>query len=876
MTDEVVNVTIDGAAFTARPGELIIEAAERAGVYIPRFCYHPRMEPVGMCRMCLVEVSSPRGFSLQPACYLRVAEGQEVVTNSAKARKAQEGVIEFLLVNHPLDCPVCDKGGECPLQDQSLSHGPGESRFVEEKRHWAKPIEIGPLVALDRERCIQCARCTRFAAEVAGEAQIDFASRGSEIEVAPFPSEPFDSYFSGNTVQICPVGALTARPYRFRARPWDLEQVETTCTTCAFGCRVAAQSSAGELVRLLGVDSDPVNQSWLCDKGRFGYEAITSPKRLTSPALRREAALVPVAWSAALNAAADALVGAAGSVGVLGGARLSNEDAYAWSRLARAVLRTDSVDAQLGDGLPAETVLGLARATIDEAASARVILLLAGDLREELPVLFLRLRAAALAGSSLVECSPVPSALSSRALRVPYLPGEAARLAEALTTTVHPDAEAVHATPQLQAARSLLAARPGERAGEGVVVVIGRPTLAESGETIADAAALLAAALPAARFLPALRRANVLGALEMGLAPGILPGSLGAEEGRAYYEGAWGALPVERGSDAAGMLRRAAAGELAVLVLRGADPLCDFPDRSLARAALAGAGTVIALGTHRDASAEAADIVLPVPADGERGGTTTNLEGRVTRLTPKVAPPGVSWAPWVIANELAARLGTDLGFSSLDEVTEEIASLVPSHRGLTPALLSRPGAHDGFTVPLAVDVGAVASLIDPMATPGITSVLDQGAPISVGAASAPQAGGSAPGVPEGSRPAPLALRVPSAPRVAARLDSYSYRLVVRRHLYDRGTTTTESPALAPLAAAPRLAVHPLELARLGLFPGDRVRLRAAKGEMVLAAAADDHLPRSVVVTGGNLLAEGDALELLAEGELATDVRLESL
>ncbi|MGD0286871.1 MAG: 2Fe-2S iron-sulfur cluster-binding protein, partial [Acidimicrobiales bacterium] len=255
-----ISITVDGRVLEAHKGELIISAAERAGVFIPRFCYHPRMASVGMCRMCLVEVSGPRGASLQPACFVEVSDGQEVFTESEAARKAQEGVLEFLLLNHPLDCPVCDKGGECPLQDQSVSHGPGESRFVEEKRHWAKPIEIGPLVLLDRERCIQCARCTRFAAEVAGEPFIDFAERGDRIEVAIFPGDPFTSYFGGNTVQICPVGALTATPYRFKSRPWDLEQVETTCTTCSVGCRMVAQSSAGALVRYLGVDSEPVNQ----------------------------------------------------------------------------------------------------------------------------------------------------------------------------------------------------------------------------------------------------------------------------------------------------------------------------------------------------------------------------------------------------------------------------------------------------------------------------------------------------------------------------------------------------------------------------------------------------------------------------------------
>src|SRR5580658_7869004 len=343
--EEMISITVDGTPIKAHPGELIIAAAEREGVFVPRFCYHPRMEPVGMCRMCLVEVSGPRGFSLQPACFLRVSDGQEILTNSDKARKAQEGVLEFLLVNHPLDCPVCDKGGECPLQDQALSHGPGESRFVEEKRHWAKPIEIGHFVELDRERCIQCARCTRFADEIAGDAEIDMSSRGDLIEISPFPTKPFNSYFSGNTIQICPVGALTAAPYRFKARPWDLEQVESTCTTCAVGCRHVAQSSAGQLVRFLGIDSDPVNQSWLCDKGRFTLDAVdgiegelTTPgARITTPLVRRDGALVATSWDEALAAAAAIITEATATspdgLGAIGGAALTNEGLEAWRHL---------------------------------------------------------------------------------------------------------------------------------------------------------------------------------------------------------------------------------------------------------------------------------------------------------------------------------------------------------------------------------------------------------------------------------------------------------------------------------------------------------------------------------------------------------------
>ena len=279
MTDthddvSTVTVTVDGTEIQARPGELLIDAAERTGTYIPRFCYHSRMKPVGMCRMCLVEVDSGRGPALQPSCMIPVADGMVVDTESEATKKAQDGVLEFLLINHPLDCPVCDKGGECPLQDQTMAYGPGESRFVEEKRHFEKPMPISDLVYLDRERCILCDRCTRFADDVAGDTLIHFMDRGNNTQVNTFPDEPFASYFSGNTVQICPVGALTAKPYRFKARPWDLEETVSTAWTDSVGSRVTVQSSRNQVLRLLGVDADAVNWGWLSDKELFAFEAL--------------------------------------------------------------------------------------------------------------------------------------------------------------------------------------------------------------------------------------------------------------------------------------------------------------------------------------------------------------------------------------------------------------------------------------------------------------------------------------------------------------------------------------------------------------------------------------------------------------------------
>jgi NADH-quinone oxidoreductase subunit G len=294
MTErEMVTVVVDGEERQVPAGELLIRAAQDTGTYIPRFCWHERMEPVGMCRMCLVEIETPRGPGMVTACTTTVTDGMAVDTLGDDVKKAQEAILEYLLINHPLDCPVCDKGGECPLQDQALSHGPGESRFVEFKRTFEKPIPISDLVLLDRERCILCARCTRFSDEISGDPLIEFKERGNHTEVNTFPDLPFSSYFSGNTVQICPVGALTAKPYRFRARPWDLEKVESSSLFDTAHPRIEIHASHGEMLRFLGVDNDATNHGWLSDKARFGFEYIDSPERLTTPLVRRQGELVP-------------------------------------------------------------------------------------------------------------------------------------------------------------------------------------------------------------------------------------------------------------------------------------------------------------------------------------------------------------------------------------------------------------------------------------------------------------------------------------------------------------------------------------------------------------------------------------------------------
>ena len=774
-----VRVTINGREVVSTKGELVIAAAQRAGDYIPRFCYHERMSSVGMCRMCLVDIDTGRGPALQPSCMVTVAPGMVVNTQSDAALRAQEGVIELLLANHPLDCPVCDKGGECPLQDQAFSHGPGESRYIEEKRHFEKPIPISDLVLLDRERCILCDRCTRFADQVAGDALIHFSSRGNTTQITTFPDEPFASYFSGNTVQICPVGALTAKPYRFKARPWDLDQTESTCTTCSVGCRTVVQSSHDELLRYQGVDSDPVNWGWLCDRGRFNFEAVNSVDRLSKPLVRVDDELQPATWNAALARAAELIseakaAGGATSIAVLGGARGTNEDAYAWARLVHDVIGTPHVYPQMADGAQIN-LLGFDRATIDEAASASTVILMAPDLKEELPVLHLRLRdAVQKRRTRIIEFAQKRSGLSAHAWKT--FEYQAGGIAQAIATAGNdPD----------------IAAQLGKGA---VVIVAGRANLAEHPREVGNGVVAALELAPDAKVLPALRRGNIIGAIEVGMRPG---------------DGGMHALAI---ADAA------ASGKIECLVLLGCDPLADFPDTDMARKMLAGAPRIIAIDTFLTKSNSSADVVLAAAAYGEKRGTTTNIEGRVTTVSEKVTPRGTSRPDWMIAVELAELLGGDLGVSSVDDLTEAIAANVAGFAEATVAALGV--ARDGILCRGAL----------PPAT---------------------------------ARQATIEER-----------NSYDYRLVVSRKLYDGAVGTAKSPSLAHLTIGSELHLHPLDIERVGSSDGADVKVTSKRASMVFKVVADESVVRGSAWVPFNQPGPNIG-ELIDSSEPVTDVRVES-
>ena len=804
-----VTVNLNGTEISAEKGEMLIAAAERNGVYIPRFCYHPRMKPVGMCRMCLVEVDTGRGMGLQPSCMVPVSDGMTVDTESAVTKKAQDGILEFLLINHPLDCPICDKGGECPLQDQTMAFGPGESRFVEEKRHFKKPIPISDTVFLDRERCILCDRCTRFAKEVAGDPLIHFQARGNQTEVNTFPGDPFSSYFSGNTVQICPVGALTAKPYRFKARPWDLSEIPSTATTDSVGSRITVQSSRNEVLRYLGVDSDAVNWGWLSDKERFNFEAWNAEARLTTPLVRGDSLgtpaddgeeLVAASWSMALSKAAAALRDVdPDRIAVIGGARMSNESQYAWAKLAKSIIGTDNVDAQLGDGLDARLVLGLPRATIADACTpGGTIVVLGADPKETMGALFLRLRHAAEHDkATLVEVGPRASGLA------PYAKA---------TDIVRFSEMGAHITAALaEGAEGALA----EALRGPVTVVYGPGPIGTDPAVVETAVAAIAKANGEARFLPALHRSNIMGALDMGLAPGLLPGRTTLGD----IPETWDRVPSTTGHNTTAMLRRAAAGGIDTMILLGADPLTDFPDTALVEAALNKVSNLIAVDALLNFTSTGADVVFPAAATAtEVNGSFTNIEGRVSPIAQKVTAPGTARADWMIAAELAAQMGEDLGFIDLAELWAEINQVSPLHADLSMATISAADAEGVLLVGSSVGT--------PMASTSIREGHGDG-----------------------------------------------LELVVTRKMYDAGTILTYCPSLQELAGGARASMAPATAESIGAAAGDEVTVSNEGGQISLEVVVDDGVAPHTIGVEFNQ-SNATATRLLSVSSVVTSVSVE--
>ncbi|MEV6305102.1 NADH-quinone oxidoreductase subunit G [Actinoplanes sp. NPDC051861] len=735
MTDvqkraDTVSLTVDGVEVTAEKGELVIRVAERMGIAIPRFCDHPLLAPAGACRQCLVEVEGQR--KPVASCTQTVAEGMVVKTqlSSPVAAKAQAGVMELLLINHPLDCPTCDKGGECPLQNQAMSTGRADSRFHEHKREYEKPIHISSQVLLDRERCVLCQRCTRFSEEIAGDKFIDLMDRSSGEQINVYRDDffggegtgdgqvgegegdvPFNSYFSGNTIQICPVGALTGEQYRFRARPFDLVSSPSACEHCAAGCSQRSDHRRGKVLRRLAGDDPAVNEEWNCDKGRWGFRYTTATDRITTPLVRDAATgtLREASWSEALLAAAEGLKAARErGVGVLPGGRLTVEDAYAYAKFTRTVLGTNDIDFRTrpvrASGSPLSTteeadflaasVAGASEVTYADVDSAPSVVIAGLEPEEECPILFLRLRKSFVKGKLKV------TALS------PYVSRGLEKLGAALVAAVPGDeARLLAGDPAVAAALS----------APGSLLIVGERLATVPG---ALSAAADLAARTGARLAWVPRRAGDRGALDTGCLPNLLPGGRPVTDAaaRAELSLAWkidaGVLPGTPGRDTDRIIAAAADGTLGALLVGGVDP-ADLADPRLAEEALDAVPFVVSLELRQSAVTRRADVVLPIAPAVEKAGTYMDWEGRLRSFDAVLS--SVAMTDGRVLEAIAALLDVSLNTGDVMAVRRELGHMPasstarPAQPTVEAAGLPTPGEHEAVlaTWHQLIDLGSL-------------------------------------------------------------------------------------------------------------------------------------------------------------------------
>ncbi|CAA9490945.1 MAG: NADH-ubiquinone oxidoreductase chain G [uncultured Solirubrobacteraceae bacterium] len=800
-----ITFSIDGREVEAPQNAMLVDAAKLGDVEIPVFCYEPKLgPPVGACRMCLVEIEGiPK---LQTACSTPVKDGMVVHTQTQRVRAAQEHVVEFLLINHPLDCPVCDAGGECPLQDVTYGWGGGKSRFIEPKRHFKKPLELSPLVAIDRERCILCYRCVRFSQEVAEDYQLVLHERGAATYVGTFDGHPYVAPFSGNIVELCPVGALTFKPYRFRARPWDIENAGSVCTLCPAQCNIAFTVRDDRALRVLSRANPEVDDGWLCDKGRFAYQAVHAPERITAPMVRDGGVLRETSWERAIEEAAGALAKSRGRVAALAGGETTNEEGYLLQHLLRQGLDSGDLDHRAGGGLDRDALLALSdpalQATVSDLEYAHTVLVLGTEPVDDAPILDLRLRKGVRRNRMrLAVATERPSTLDPAAkLSLRYAPGGEAALVTALAAAFFGgdlDGPAGAAGADADALRELAGLlRTG---GEDVVILYGERLLA-GGPDVVGALLKLAGALglsgrPGAGLLGVPTGTNARGLREVGVLPHAGPGL----------------APATPGRDATQIAAAAEAGDVNALYLLKTDPLRDQPHRGQWLRALDKATHIIAhAGFLTEGIREHATIVFPAESYAEKEGTVTHPDGRVQRLRPAIGRQGLTRPEWQLLAELARRCGADPQILTVHMATRRMFDEVPFYAGLTVDLLGAKGLRWWE---------------DPAR-----------------AAAFPQTGA----IPQAPTGTPVAAATPNG---ALRLGTF-------RSIW-AAPEVEVSPALKFLHPRQRVELSPADAQRLGVRHGDRVRVgtASAEGRTMGGVEAVAHL-RDTAPAGTVFLEEG--------------------
>ena len=623
MTDQI-KINVNGSEIISEPDQLIIEACEDSGIHIPRFCWHKRMDPVGMCRMCLVEIETPRGKALVPSCTTKVSEDLVVDTESDVVKKAQEGVLEFLLINHPLDCPVCDKAGECPLQDQTMAYGPGESRFVEDKRHFEKPIPISEIILLDRERCILCARCTRFSDEISGDPLIEFIQRGNKTQVNTFPDEPFRSYFSGNTVQICPVGALTSSSYRFKARPWDLKKVSSTSNCSSVGCSVELNVSQNKMLRILGEDNEYTNQGWLSDKGRYNFEYLHSEKRIQSPLLVDNPSK-ELSVNESMEIIGDQiLTDIDTNISFIVGHNSTNEEYFALNSFINSLNENkketsiQDLNVYISDDYLHEGYFddSYSLGQIKDLDSADTIILWSQDIKDNLPTLYLRIKQAVKNGKKLIIFGHTNTAMKN--LSEEYF-GE-----EVVSKNFEFNIE-ISDIPNLSRLIN----------GKEVLAIVGKSSPIQNMEPVSKLINHLNENSNL-KILNCFAKGNTFGALQnLDLVKGINDFVDEFDSSRKN-----------------------------LIFTIGSNPVNNSIYSQKIKSHLISADYVVALDLFKNETTELADIILPTTSFTEKEGTFTNLEMR-TLMQNKILPaPGSSLNEWEYWAMLLGKVGLEQSYDS--------------------------------------------------------------------------------------------------------------------------------------------------------------------------------------------------------------------
>lgn len=823
-----VRIQIDDRVIEVPAGMLVVDAAKQAGIDIPVFCYHPKLEPAGMCRMCLVEVGTiqfdpqtrqpvldeegrpvvrwmPR---LQTACTTRVAEGMVVRTRTLQVQEAQRAILEFLLTSHPLDCPICDKGGECPLQNLTVRYGPAESRFdYADKMHLEKRVPLGDLIILDRERCILCSRCIRFQEEIADDPVLGFSDRGRGMEIITFSDPPFASYFSGNTTDICPVGALTTTDFRFRARPWEMTPIPSICHHCPVGCnitldvRLSARKGGWDVLRVMPRQHEEVNEIWICDKGRFVHHFATAEDRLRQPLVRRDGELVPASWEEALARVAEALQQAGPRAAGIIGDRLPNEDLYLFRRLFEEALGSPWITMDppvFGGEWVARYGVGVGT-DFGRMGPGSLIVVMAGDLEEEAPVWFLRVRGAVRRGARLIVAGVKPQKAERYAdpiLR--YRPGtEALVLMGVVRALLDEDRVAPEARSRLEGLEALRAALR-----DYPLDVISRRT----GVPVSALQAFARAVAEAREVVFLFGREGVVdGEAFVGMAANAL--ALTGHVGRPNN----GLLPLWPHGNTQGALDfvgvRTLPEEVPALYVVGADPVGD--GRPMPRA-----GFLVVQDLFLTETARLADVVLPAQSWAERDGTFTSAERRVQRFYKAIPAIGEARADWEIFTALALRLGQRWRYLSPEAVMDEIARQVPRYAGMDYGALAQ-------TRPQWPPVGTSRDLY-------------------FGGTARPNTGGLGRVWPaEAEAPDsrwPLAWKDPEIPSEEAIL------AVPFRRLYHAGTLIARTPHLRNLVVPWVARVHPETAHRLQWEMGQPVVMRVNGQEVRLTVLVDPHAP----------------------------------